>query len=106
MSSVKIRRNDMVTVRAGRDAGKNGKILQVLPAKGRAIVEGINLVKKALRKTQDNPQGGLADVESSVALSNLQLYCPDCKRGVRVRRSREADRLVRKCAKCEHVFEG
>jgi large subunit ribosomal protein L24 len=106
MRNLKIRRNDMVTVRAGRDAGKNGKVLQVMPARSRAIVEGVNLVKKALRKSQDNPQGGLADVESSVALSNLQLYCPDCKQGVRVRRSREGGRRVRKCARCDHAFEG
>jgi large subunit ribosomal protein L24 len=106
MSNLKIRKNDIVMVEAGRDAGKTGKVLQVLPERGRAIVEGVNLVKKAMRKTQDNPQGGIVEKESPLAISNVRVFCPDCKRGVRIHRAREAGKRIRKCVKCQHVFEG
>jgi len=84
---------------------KSGKVLQVLPAQGRALVEGLNLIKKTLRKTQDNPQGAIAEKEAPLALSNLLLYCPECKRGVKTSRSREGGRSVRKCRRCNHLFD-
>ena len=104
---MKIRRNDMVVALRGRDAGtgKSGKVLEVLPGKGRALVEGINLVTKHLRKSQDNPQGGIVRKEAPMALSNLALYCPQCKRGVRIGAALEGERKVRKCKKCGHAFD-
>jgi large subunit ribosomal protein L24 len=100
-----IRKNDVVIATRGISAGKTGKVLQVLPSKGRAVVEGLNLVKKALRKSQDNPKGGIADKESSIALANLMQYCPQCKKGVRITRVREAESRGRKCRRCGHAFE-
>ena len=101
-----IRKNDNVVAISGRNAGggKTGKVLQVLPAKMAAIVEGFSIVKKAMRKTQDNPQGGIGQKESPVAMSNLQIYCPNCKKGVRTRNVKEAGNTVRKCRKCGHLF--
>ena len=58
---------------AGDDKGKSGKVLQAMPQTGRALVEGINLVKKHMRKTEDNPQGGIVDMEASIAISNLKV---------------------------------
>ncbi len=104
-----IRRNDVVLVRTGRDAvgKKTGKVLQVLPGRGRAIVEGLNLVTKALRKSQDRPQGDLIKKEASLAVSNLMLYCPHCKDGVRVARVRKpGGPAVRTCKRCGHMFDG
>lgn len=105
MSVRKIRKNDIVTAVAGEEQGKTGKVLQVLPAEGRAIVEGLNLVRKHLRKTEDRPQGGMADKEAPMALSNLMLHCPACKKGVKIRRAAEAGKSVRKCKKCGHSFD-
>jgi len=70
-----IKRGDLVTAISGDDAagGKTGKVLHVLPAKGRAVVEGMNFVKKHMRKTQDNPEGGIIEKEGSIAISNLRL---------------------------------
>lgn len=70
-----IKRGDIVAAIAGDDAagGKTGKVLHVLPAKNRAIVEGLNMVKKHLRKTKDNPEGGIVEKEGSIAISNLRL---------------------------------
>jgi len=68
----KIIKGDTVKVIAGDDNGKSGKVLQVLPETGRALVEGLNFVKKHVRKTQDNPQGGVFEKEAPIHLSNLK----------------------------------
>ncbi len=67
-----IKKGDVVKVISGEDKGKSGKVLQVLPGTGRALVEGLNFVKKHMRKTQDNPQGGVFDKEAPIHISNLK----------------------------------
>ncbi len=74
--SLGIRRGDKVAVLAGKDKGKSGKVIHVYPQKGRALVEGINTVKKHVRKSQKNPQGGIIQQEIPIHLSNLSLLCP------------------------------
>lgn len=104
-----IRRNDLVLVRAGREAvsGKTGKVLQVLPDKAAAIVEGLNFIYKTLRKSQERPKGGIIKKEGPIAIANLMLYCPHCKDGVRVARVRGDDgKKSRKCKSCGHDFDG
>lgn len=73
LKALHIKKGDMVLAITGEDAsrGKPGKVLQVLPKQKRAIVEGFNLVKKHMRKTQDNPQGGIAEIEAPIHVSNL-----------------------------------
>jgi large subunit ribosomal protein L24 len=73
MQKFHIKRNDTVVVIAGSHKGKRGKVLQLLPAKQRAVVEGVALVKKHLKKSQENPQGKIAEREGSVHVSNLML---------------------------------
>ncbi len=67
----KLKRNDQVVVISGREKGKRGKILRVDHSSGRVVIEGVNLVKKAMRKTQKRPQGGIAEIEASIAISNV-----------------------------------
>ena len=102
-----IRRNDIVVAIAGRNAGtgKTGKVLQVIPNRGMAIVEGFNLVKKSMRKSQDNPQGGIGEKESPLAISNLLLYCPNCKNGARTATITDGNKKLRKCKRCSHTFD-
>lgn len=100
-----IRRNDIVVATRGRDKGKQGKVLQVIVGKNRAVVEGLNLVTKHLRKSQDNPKGGITQKEASIALANLMLYCSQCKKAVRVKRVTEGEKRVRKCKKCGQAFD-
>ncbi len=69
--ALRIKKGDMVQVITGDDKGKTGKVLQLL-ADGRALVEGLNFVKKHMRKTQDNPQGGVIEKEAPIHLSNLK----------------------------------
>jgi large subunit ribosomal protein L24 len=78
-----LKKNDQVQVIAGRDKGKTGKILAVNAKTGRVIVEKLNLVKRHLKPTQQNPQGGILEKETPLHYSNVQLLCPKCNRGVR-----------------------
>jgi len=73
MSKAKIKRGDTVTVIAGDDKGKSGKVLQVVPESGRILVEGINLVKKHMQKSEDNPQGGIVEREAAINISNVKV---------------------------------
>jgi large subunit ribosomal protein L24 len=75
MSKIKchIKKGDTVVVIAGDDKGKTGKVLLTDPQTGRALVEGVNFVKKHMQKTQDNPQGGIVEKEAPIAISNLKV---------------------------------
>ena len=80
----------------GEYAGQTGKVLRVMAEKGLVVVQGLNLVKKAVRRSQTSPNGGFVDREAPMKLSNLMPYDPDKKKGVRIRRVREGDKTVRK----------
>jgi large subunit ribosomal protein L24 len=70
--AARIKKGDLVKVVTGDDKGKTGKVLQVLPGAERALVEGLNFAKKHMRKTQDNPKGGVLEKEASIHISNLK----------------------------------
>jgi len=70
--AARIKKGDLVKAVCGDDKGKTGKVLQVLPGADRAVVEGLNFVKKHMRKTQDKPQGGVFEKEASIHISNLK----------------------------------
>ncbi len=73
MQKFHIKKNDQVIVISGSHKGKSGKVLEILPAKQRAVVEGVAMVKKHLKKSQENPQGKIAEREGSIHISNLML---------------------------------
>lgn len=81
---LRIKKGDFVTVLAGDDKGKKGKILEVFPEKNRAIVEGVNMVTKHTKPNAKNPQGGRLEKEASINVSNLQLICPETGKPTRV----------------------
>lgn len=98
---MRIRRGDIVEIIAGADLGKRGKVLTVIPAKNRAVVEGMNFVYKHRRPSQDDPQGGRIQREAPMHLSNLLPVCGKCNRGVRVGRKTNADsQRIRVCVRC------
>jgi large subunit ribosomal protein L24 len=102
-----IRKNDNVVVIAGRDRGKRGRVLRVIPDKTRVVVEGVNFVK---RHTRPNPQrnikGGIVEREASLHASNVQLVCPECSEPTRIgRRLLDDGRRVRYCRKCNGVVD-
>jgi large subunit ribosomal protein L24 len=73
MQKFHVKRGDQVVVIAGSQKGKSGKILEILPAKQRARVEGVAMIKKHLKKSEKNPQGAITELEGSVHISNLML---------------------------------
>ena len=86
----------MVCVIAGDNKGQQGKVLKVEVAKQRAIVEGVNLVKKATKPNAKNPQGGIVEQEAAIHISNLQLLDPKSGKATRVGRKANAEgKLVR-----------
>ena len=100
----KIRKGDTVMVLAGKDNGKKGKVLRVLPKKGRAIVEKVNFVKKHIKRRREDQQAGIVQVENPIQISNLALICKGCNRPTRVGYSRLADGTKsRFCKKCKEM---
>lgn len=103
---IRLRKGDNVKVIAGKDFGKTGKILRVIPQRGRLIVEGVNFVKKHARRTREDRAGGIHEIEASIHVSNLMLICPKCRQTTRVGNTRLADGTkVRTCRKCGEVLE-
>lgn len=83
---IKLKKDDEVIIIAGNreDKGKKGKILSIDKKKDRIYVSGINKKKKFIRPTQENPQGGVIEIESSIHISNVMLFDPKSKKGVRI----------------------
>jgi large subunit ribosomal protein L24 len=102
---VDIRRNDTVKVISGRDKGKEGRVLRVFPADRKVLVEHVMMVKKHVRPNpQRNIQGGIAEQESRISISNVQLVCPTCG-PVRIGHEVRGDRKVRVCKKCDTTLD-
>lgn len=96
-----VKSGDQVEVLAGKDKGKKGKILRAIPAQNKVVVEGINTVRKTMRPTQQNPQGGIQTVEAPIHVSNVALVCPSCGDKTRAGRRRDdAGKKIRVCKKC------
>jgi large subunit ribosomal protein L24 len=102
VSKPKIKKNDRVRVIAGKDKGREGRVLRVLPDVNRAIVEGVNFTKK---HTRPNPQrqikGGILEKEAPIRMNNLQVICSECGKPSRLGRKRLEDGSgVRFCKSC------
>ncbi|MBP7776063.1 MAG: 50S ribosomal protein L24 [Acidobacteria bacterium] len=92
MAKVRIKKNDTVLVRAGKDRGKRGRVLQVMPDKGRVVVEGIGLVKRHTRPNpQKNIKGGILTRESAIHVSNVMLVDAESNQPARMGVRVEAD---------------
>jgi large subunit ribosomal protein L24 len=106
MDKLKIKKNDQVLVKSGKDRGAQGRVLKVLASEGKAIVERVNMIK---RHTRPNPgkgvQGGILEREAPVQVSNLVVVCPECGKPSRLGRKRLEDgRGVRVCKNCGGTF--
>ncbi|NQU73363.1 MAG: 50S ribosomal protein L24 [Candidatus Omnitrophica bacterium] len=101
----KIRKNDTIKVLAGKDKGKTGKVLHVFPKNNRAVVEGVNFIKRHTRKTQNDQQGGIVEKESPIHVSNLVLLCKACNRPTRVGATKLGDGTkTRFCKRCKEII--
>jgi large subunit ribosomal protein L24 len=97
------KKDDMVQVLTGDDAGSTGRVLRVLADENKVVVEGINCVYKHLKPNRRNAQGGRLSKEMPVAASNVLLYCSTCRHGVRIgRRYADDGHKERFCRKCKN----
>ncbi len=98
-----IKQGDLVEVIAGDDAlpGRARKVLRILGSEGKVVVEGVNRTKKHVKPNRRNPQGGQLSMELAISASNVLLFCPTCRRGVRVGRRYGPDGAKERfCKKC------
>jgi large subunit ribosomal protein L24 len=103
---IHVKKGDTVVVIAGKDAGKKGKVLRVIPTKGRVIVEGVNVVKRHTKPSQKMPQGGIREQEAAIHSSNVMMFCGKCNRPVRIgRKFLEDGSKVRTCKLCGEVMD-
>ncbi|MGC9529727.1 MAG: 50S ribosomal protein L24 [Candidatus Bipolaricaulaceae bacterium] len=101
----KVRKGDRVKVIAGEDRGKIGKVLRVLPGRGRVLVEGVNVVTKHQRPTQTVREPGIIKREAPVHVSNVRVICPECGVPSRVGFGVAEDQKLRRCKRCGATFE-
>ncbi|HCM25047.1 MAG: 50S ribosomal protein L24 [Treponema sp. GWB1_62_6] len=95
----KLKKDDTVQLIAGKDKGKSGKIVKVIREKDRVIVEGANLVKKAMKRKSQQDRGGIVEIEASIHISNVMIVCKKCG-PTRIGFKMENDAKVRVCKKC------
>ena len=101
MAIARVRKGDTVIVVAGKERGKRGRVLRVIPEKNRVVVERINMIKKHQRPTQRIRQGGIIEREGFIHLSNVMVVCGKCDRPSRTGAQALADgRKVRVCKRC------
>ncbi len=95
----KLKKDDLVQVISGKEKGKQGKIVRIDRDKGRAIVQGLNMVKKAMKKKSQNDRGGIIEIEAPIRLCNMMIICKKCGPS-RVGFKIEGDAKKRVCRKC------
>ena len=103
--SLRIKKGDKVVVLAGKDKGKSGKVLKFAVGKKRLVVDGVNLVKKHMRRRSESEPGGIKEIPASIDISNVSLYCPNCNRRVRFGVSISDDKTkTRICKRCQRAI--
>lgn len=91
----KMKKGDLVEVIAGKEKGKQGKIIGLLTKKERVMVEGLNRVKRHTKPSQTNPQGGIIEKEAAIHMSNVMLVDPKTNKGGRIKITQKGDKKIR-----------
>ena len=100
--ALRIKRGDKVQVIRGKDRGKSGKVLRTVSDGKRVIVEGINTVRKHLRRRSEAEPGGVKDIPAAIDISNVLLFCSSCNKGVRFGVKVMDDKTkARICSRCD-----
>jgi large subunit ribosomal protein L24 len=106
MAVQRLRKNDTVIVIGGKERGKTGTILRVIPDRNRVVIERLNLVKRHMKPRGVQQQGGIVEKEASIHASNVQPLCGKCNKPARIGRRRLEDgRSVRVCRRCDQALE-
>jgi large subunit ribosomal protein L24 len=105
-SRSRIRKGDLVAVTAGKERGKQGKVLRVNPETARVFVEKLNIIKKHSRPSPSNPKGGIVEKEGGIHLSNVMLVCGNCGKRTRIAMKMLPEgKKIRQCARCKEVVD-
>ena len=98
--SMNVKKGDTVVVLSGKDRGKQGKVLGTVPADGKVVVEGINMVTCHVKPRKQGEQGGIVKREAALAACKVQVVCPKCSKATRVAHKIENGKKTRVCKKC------
>ena len=101
---MKIKKNDNVMITVGKDRGKSGIVERVFPD-AKVVVKGIHIMKKHVKPSKKNPQGGIIDINKKIDISDVMLVCPNCGKRTRVGYKIEKDIKTRICKKCSGSVE-
>ena len=100
MNKMSIKKDDLVVVLSGKDKGKQGKVLEVMPKSGKVVVEKVNVVSRHTKPRKQGDQGGILSKEAPLYACKVQRVCPKCNKGTRVAHKIEGGKKVRICKKC------
>lgn len=103
---MKIKKEDKVLVISGKDRGRKGKVIRVLPKEKKIVVEGMNMVKKHVRPKKKGEKGQIVEMPAPLDLSNVKLICPKCGKPTRVGFRKEGQKKHRICKKCRQEISG
>lgn len=98
---MKIKKNDLIKMLAGKDSGKTGKVLRVFPEEKKVVVDGLNMLKKHNRPKREGEKGQRIEMPRKVDISNAMLVCSKCSKPTRVAYKIEGDKKMRVCKKCK-----
>jgi len=102
---MKVKKGDLVRVIAGKDKGKEGKVLRVIPKENKVIVENVHIVKRHQRPTQRLREGGIIEREAPIHASNVMVVCPSCSKPTRIGYKFVEEKKVRYCKKCGEIVD-
>ena len=100
MSNVHVKTGETVIVNSGKYKGVKGEVVAVSPKEGKVIVKGVHTVSKHVKPRRQGEAGGIIKVEGAMYADKVQIFCPVCKKGVRVKNKIENGKKIRVCAKC------
>jgi large subunit ribosomal protein L24 len=100
IKNVRIKKDDNVQILLGKDRGKTGKVLRVWSKEEKVLVEGLNMYKRHVKKTQGH-EGGIIDISKPLNISNVAIICSECKKPTRIGYEIKGDLKVRICKKCK-----
>ena len=106
MGSAKIKKGDHVVVRSGKDKGRTGTVVQVMPKDGKVLVEGVNVMTRHRKPSQENPQGGIDRVPAPMAICKVGLADPKDGKATRVRFETKDGKKVRVAVKSGETIDG
>lgn len=98
---MKIKKNDLVKMLAGKDSGKTGKVLRVYPSEKKLVVENLNLLKKHNKPKKEGEKGQRVEIPRKIDISNAMVVCPKCAKAARIAYKTEGEKKIRVCKKCQ-----